>query len=55
LHFVARWQFVAKCLGKYTFFSHLKWTPMVLPGYAAGILVNMWIDADTFNIPLTAG
>lgn len=30
--------------GKYTFFSHLKWTPAIALGYAASILVHMWIN-----------
>lgn len=34
--------------GKYTFFSHLKWTPAIALGYAASILVHMWINARTF-------
>ena len=38
--------------GKYTFFGHLKWTPVILAGYAASIVVHMWINADTFSIPV---
>jgi Na+/H+ antiporter NhaD/arsenite permease-like protein len=34
--------------GKYTFFSHLKWTPAIALGYAASILLHMWINARTF-------
>jgi NhaD family Na+/H+ antiporter len=34
--------------GKYTFFSHLKWTPAIALGYAASILVHMWINAEYF-------
>ncbi len=34
--------------GKYTFFSHLKWTPAISVGYAASILVHMWINSSTF-------
>ncbi len=30
--------------GKYTFFSHLKWTPAIAAGYAASILVHMWLN-----------
>ncbi len=41
--------------GQYTFFGHLKWTPVILLGYAASIAVHMWINADTFNIPVVAG
>ncbi|WP_420888092.1 sodium:proton antiporter NhaD [Candidatus Nitronereus thalassa] len=34
--------------GKYTFFSHLKWTPAIALGYAASILVHMWINSSQF-------
>ncbi len=41
--------------GQYTFFGHLKWTPVIVLGYAASILVHMWVNADTFTIPVAAG
>jgi Na+/H+ antiporter NhaD/arsenite permease-like protein len=31
--------------GKYTFGAHLKWTPVIFAGYAASILVHLWINA----------
>ena len=34
--------------GKYTFFSHLKWTPVIALGYGASIGVHMWINAGMF-------
>ncbi|MFQ5645033.1 MAG: sodium:proton antiporter NhaD [Thiogranum sp.] len=34
--------------GKYTFFTHLKWTPAIALGYAASILTHLWLNADTF-------
>ena len=34
--------------GKYTFFSHLKWTPAIALGYAASIWVHMWINNSMF-------
>jgi len=34
--------------GKYTFFSHLKWTPAVALGYFASIWVHMWINESLF-------
>lgn len=37
--------------GKYTFFGHLNWTAVILPGYAACILVHMWLNADSFPVP----
>jgi NhaD family Na+/H+ antiporter len=41
--------------GTYTFFSHLKWTPVIMLGYGASILTHMWINADTYQIPVTGG
>lgn len=34
--------------GKYTFFSHLKWTPVIALGYAASVLVHIWINKSMF-------
>ncbi|MGV6858191.1 MAG: sodium:proton antiporter NhaD [bacterium] len=34
--------------GKYTFFGHLKWAPVIALGYAASILVHMWINSSLF-------
>ena len=34
--------------GQYTFVTHLKWTPVVLLGYAASILTHMWLNASLF-------
>lgn len=34
--------------GKYTFFGHLKWTPVIALGYAASIWVHMWVNAAYF-------
>ena len=31
--------------GRYTFFSHLRWTWAIALGYAAGILVHLWLNA----------
>jgi len=41
--------------GQYTFFGHLKWAPAILVGYVASILVHMWVNADTFSLPVVAG
>ena len=41
--------------GAYTFFGHLKWTPVIVVGYAASILVHMWLNADTFAISVPSG
>ncbi len=41
--------------GKYTFFGHLKWAPVIILGYAASILVHMWLNADTFSVPISSG
>jgi len=34
--------------GTYTFFSHLKWTPVIALGYVASIFVHMWVNARYF-------
>jgi Na+/H+ antiporter NhaD/arsenite permease-like protein len=34
--------------GAYTFFSHLKWTPLIAVGYAASILAHRWLNASQF-------
>ena len=34
--------------GKYTFFGHLKWTPVIALGYVASIYCHMWINASYF-------
>jgi len=34
--------------GKYTFFGHLKWTPVIALGYFASIGVHLWINSDMF-------
>lgn len=34
--------------GKYTFFGHLKWTRAIALGYAASIVVHMFINKNLF-------
>jgi NhaD family Na+/H+ antiporter len=34
--------------GQYTFFRHLKWTPVIALGYVAGIAAHMWLNAAHF-------
>jgi len=34
--------------GMYTFFGHLKWTPVIALGYAASIFVHMWVNSALF-------
>ncbi|AAV81032.1 sodium:proton antiporter NhaD [Idiomarina loihiensis] len=34
--------------GYYTFMSHLKWTPVIAIGYAASILLHLWLNQATF-------
>ncbi len=34
--------------GKYTFFGHLKWTPVIGLGYGASILTHQWLNAGLF-------
>jgi Na+/H+ antiporter NhaD/arsenite permease-like protein len=35
--------------GKYTFFGHLKWTPVIALGYGASIYVHMLVNAAHFS------
>jgi Na+/H+ antiporter NhaD/arsenite permease-like protein len=34
--------------GKYTFFSHLKWTWAIALGYAASVCIHLWLNARYF-------
>ncbi|MGB5337455.1 MAG: sodium:proton antiporter NhaD [Gammaproteobacteria bacterium] len=34
--------------GKYTFFGHLKWSPVIALGYIASIYAHMWLNSDYF-------
>jgi Na+/H+ antiporter NhaD/arsenite permease-like protein len=34
--------------GHYTFFSHLRWTPVIALGYAASVVTHLWINAAEF-------
>ena len=34
--------------GKYTFFGHLKWTPVIAVGYVASIWTHMWVNASYY-------
>jgi Na+/H+ antiporter NhaD/arsenite permease-like protein len=36
--------------GHYTFFGHLKWSPVIAIGYAASIYVHFLINAKWFEI-----
>lgn len=36
--------------GSYTFFGHLKWAPVIALGYAASILVHLWLNAGSFGV-----
>jgi NhaD family Na+/H+ antiporter len=35
--------------GQYTFFSHLKWTPVIALGYATSIAAHVWMNGGLFN------
>ena len=39
--------------GRYTFFGHLKWTPVIMLGYAASIIVHLWINKGFFGPGMT--
>jgi len=34
--------------GQYTFFGHMRWTPVIALGYAASIMVHLWINKSYF-------
>jgi Na+/H+ antiporter NhaD/arsenite permease-like protein len=34
--------------GHYTFFGHLKWTPVIALGYVASIITHLWLNAGLF-------
>jgi Na+/H+ antiporter NhaD/arsenite permease-like protein len=34
--------------GTYTFFGHLRWMPAIAAGYAASIMVHLWLNAAAF-------
>ncbi|MGB5678252.1 MAG: sodium:proton antiporter NhaD, partial [Gammaproteobacteria bacterium] len=34
--------------GQYTFFSHLRWSPVIALGYAAAITCHMWLNQELF-------
>ena len=36
--------------GYYTFLGHLRWAPVIILGYAASILVHIWLNADAFAV-----
>ncbi|MDA0149084.1 sodium:proton antiporter NhaD [Vibrio sp. LaRot3] len=35
--------------GKYTFFGHLKWAPVIGIGYAAAIVTHLWMNSSLFT------
>ena len=36
--------------GNYTFFGHLKWTPVIMLGYGAAIAMHFWVNGDLVGI-----
>ncbi len=36
--------------GNYTFFGHLKWTPVIFLGYVAAIATHFWINGDLVGV-----
>lgn len=36
--------------GQYTFFGHLKWTPIIIIGYAAAIAMHFWINGHLMGV-----
>ena len=39
---------MGQALGKYTFFGHLKWSPVIALGYVVSIYAHMWINEAYF-------
>ena len=39
---------MGQALGKYTFFSHLKWSPVIALGYVASVYGHLWINEAYF-------
>ncbi len=36
--------------GYYTFMGHLRWAPAIILGYAASIVVHVWLNAEAFTL-----
>jgi hypothetical protein len=36
--------------GAYTFMGHLRWTPVIMLGYIAGIIVHMFLNSGSFAL-----
>jgi NhaD family Na+/H+ antiporter len=36
--------------GHYTFLGHLRWTPVILLGFIASVLVHLWLNAHAFEV-----
>ena len=36
--------------GKYTFFGHLKWAPVIAAGYVLSILVHLWVNSSLAGV-----
>jgi hypothetical protein len=34
--------------GVYTFFVHLRWTPVILLGYAVAVMLHLWLNSARF-------
>jgi len=34
--------------GIYTFFNHLRWTPVIALGYGTSIIVHLWLNSSHF-------
>ena len=40
--------------GRYTFFSHLRWSWAIMIGYFVAIITHIWLNAETFLKPISA-
>ena len=36
--------------GTYTFFAHLKWSWVILLGYAASVITHLWLNSHLFDL-----
>ena len=43
---------MGQAIVKYTFMSHLQWACAIALGYAASILVHIWINDDFFRLTI---
>ncbi|PVV07071.1 MAG: hypothetical protein B6D72_15005 [gamma proteobacterium symbiont of Ctena orbiculata] len=40
--------FMGRVQGRYTFFSHLRWTPVIALGFIVSVALHIWLNAGLF-------